>query len=425
MKAKLVIKLIILIPIFPLSVFAQNGYKVGSTVKEFEISKSLNNKTTLNFLPNKTITVIDFFATWCAPCLKALPHLEELQNKFGNNIKIVLVSNEEETMLTAFIKKRPSLSLPIIIDKGNVITTLFQPPSLPYTIVLDQNNKLVTASNAAALTEAQFEALLKPTNEKKVEPNVAIDTVTTAPVLVAKTISIKKSNNRLVLLSQDFMYAAKTSSPVAILLEQLKDIPYDELKNQLNNDDEKKAFWINAYNGFTQYFLKSNKGIFKSRGAFYKKKQLNIAGKLFSLDDVEHGFLRRSKIKWAEGYLGKWFPSATEKELRVNTLDYRIHFALNCGAESCPPIAFYNPDDIDKQLTIATKAYLSSEARYDVATNILKLPKIMSWFRGDFGGKKQMKLLAKQFGIVPQDKNPSIAFNDYNWDIYLDNYNNY
>jgi hypothetical protein len=106
------------------------------------------------------------------------------------------------------------------------------------------------------------------------------------------------------------------------------------------------------------------------------------------LDDIEHGILRRSKVKWSFGYFNKLFPSAFEKKHRVDTLDYRIHFSLNCGAISCPPIAFYKPEQLDKQLEVATKVYLSGEAAYNEADNTVALPALMGWFRGDFGGKK-------------------------------------
>ena len=234
----------------------------------------------------------------------------------------------------------------------------------------------------------------------------------------------KRTEYALVKLSQDFMYAAKTGGNSAPLIEQLKNISYNELLTQLNNDNLKKAFWINIYNGFTQYFLKLNHGSYLSRNKFFKANQINIAGKEFSLDNIEHGILRRSKIKWSEGYLNKWFPSTTEKQLRVENLDYRIHFALNCGAESCPPIAFYDDENLNNQLTSATKSYLSSEAKYDTANNSLQLPKLMSWFRHDFGGKQKMLALIQSLNIVPAGKKPSISFKPYSWNLYLDNYKN-
>ena len=122
------------------------------------------------------------------------------------------------------------------------------------------------------------------------------------------------------------------------------------------------------------------------------------------------------------GYLKKIFPRKTEKQLRVSVLDYRIHFALNCGAKSCPPIAFYKPETINQQLELATKAYLRGEAEYDETTNTVKLPTLMSWFRRDFGGKKKMIELLKPLSVIPADKNPKIKFKDYDWALYLQNY---
>ncbi|MGI8581046.1 MAG: DUF547 domain-containing protein, partial [Chitinophagaceae bacterium] len=110
--------------------------------------------------------------------------------------------------------------------------------------------------------------------------------------------------------------------------------------------------------------------------------------------------------------------------LRADKLDYRIHFALNCGAKSCPPIAFYTPETLDTQLELATNAYLASEADYDSTNNIIKLPKLMSWFRADFGGKKGMIKILKKHNIIPAEAYPKINFKKYDWTLYLNNYSN-
>lgn len=127
-------------------------------------------------------------------------------------------------------------------------------------------------------------------------------------------------------------------------------------------------------------------------------------------------------MKWSLGYLNKFFPSPFEKKQRVETVDYRIHFSLNCGAKSCPPIAFYKPDQLDKPLDMATNVYLQSEAEFDEKENLVALPAIMGWFRGDFGGKKKMVELLHQLKIVPTDKAPAITFKKYNWSLFLENY---
>lgn len=225
-------------------------------------------------------------------------------------------------------------------------------------------------------------------------------------------------------ISQQLVLAAKTDDPTDSFTNMLQNIPQGYLVDQLSNDNQKKAFWINIYNAYTHIILTKNPGKYKNRDAFFSDKQINIAATLFSLDDIEHGILRRSKIKWSGGYLNKPFPGKLEKELRVDKVDYRIHFSLNCGAKSCPPIAFYKPEQLSKQLDIATKAYLSGETEYKPDENTVYLPALMGWFRADFGGKDKMIDLLKTLNIIPADKNPSIKFKNYDWSLYLENFKN-
>ncbi|HEX8461365.1 MAG TPA: DUF547 domain-containing protein, partial [Segetibacter sp.] len=163
-------------------------------------------------------------------------------------------------------------------------------------------------------------------------------------------ISVKDTEGSLIEISQQLLLAAKTHEPTDSLVGKIQSISEQSLTSQLLTDDDKKAFWINLYNAFTQVILSKNPDKYKSRGSFFGDKQIEIAGKKLSLDDIEHGILRHSKIKWGLGHLNKWFSSGFEKRQRVDTVDYRIHFSLNCGAKSCPPIAFYKPSDLNRQL---------------------------------------------------------------------------
>ena len=79
----------------------------------------------------------------------------------------------------------------------------------------------------------------------------------------------------------------------------------------LTNDQAKKAFWINIYNGYIIAILKKDKSLFDDRGAFFKKKQINIAGNILSFDDIENGMIRKSQFKYGLGYVGKIFPLAS------------------------------------------------------------------------------------------------------------------
>ena len=398
----------------------QGGYIPGNIVENLSFPKVLNapfSSSSFEKIKGK-LTILDFFGTWCVPCIRALPTLTAVQ-KSNKEIKVVLISMEEESKLTSFLAKRPDFLFPIVVDEQETVTALFQPPSLPYTVVLDENGKVLSITEAAAISDAKIAAWLSGKGEETA-PELPVNKRTAQ----TPSTSFMKSSNRHVALSQDFIYAAKTGEGADAFAEKLRGLDNATLKASLQTDTEKKAFWINVYNGFTQYFLRQDPEQYRNRNKFFRKKQITVAGKNFSLDDIEHGILRRSKVKWSLGYLNKWFPGKTEKSLRVNTIDYRIHFALNCGAKSCPPIAFYAPEKLEQQLEMATKSYLLSEVELNEAKNFVYLPAIMGWFRRDFGGKKGMRNLLLKHGYTTVNASTKIRFKDYDWNLFLDNYKN-
>ena len=69
-----------------------------------------------------TIYVVNFWATWCAPCVKELPHFEQL-NSENKNIKVVLVSldfkNQFESKLLPFLKKKSIKSEVVFLSDTN------------------------------------------------------------------------------------------------------------------------------------------------------------------------------------------------------------------------------------------------------------------------------------------------------------------
>jgi len=405
---------------------AQSGYVVNDQTDNFPIRAILNHSSpSSTFIEwNDRLLVIDFFGTWCAPCVKALPKLIALQQKYKQEIRILLVSEESREKLERFISKQTSFGFPVVVDEEMAFVQRFRPPAYPYTVIVGWNGKILAIPSQEEMTAENMNKWL---GQQSGAGNTVRELTNTnnQPVLSSgdhpKT-GVVASTNKLVQLSQDFMYAAKTGEETAGYVAQLKAISLEELLAGIQTDEEKKAFWINLYNAYTQESLAKDPGQYQKRGQFFGSRQIEIAGKQLSLDDIEHGILRRSKIKWSLGHLKKPFPGKTEKLLRVSHLDYRLHFALNCGAKSCPPIAFYRPEDIGQQLDAATKAFLRSEAVFHEETNTVELPAIMSWFRRDFGGKKKMITLLQQLQIVPSGKDPRIRFKTYDWTLYLQHY---
>ena len=232
------------------------------------------------------------------------------------------------------------------------------------------------------------------------------------------TTSTAPPDAKILHLSEKVLYAVKTENPTDSLEAELADLKMNELITGLSNDNARKTFWINIYNAFYQILEIREK---KTKPNIYTERLITVAGYSFSLDDIEHGILRKYRSKYSMGYLPQFLPSKLIKKLAVSTIDHRIHFTLNCGAKSCPPIAFYKYETLGQQLNLATRSFLSNETEIDTLNKILHTSKILQWYKGDFDGKKGiLSLLSK---ILNQDfAGYKIQFKDYDWSAHSKNY---
>jgi Protein of unknown function, DUF547 len=223
----------------------------------------------------------------------------------------------------------------------------------------------------------------------------------------------------LIAVSQQLLLAAKTGETTDRSVQHLATVSFTQLKQELSTDAKAKAFWLNVYNAYTQVLLQKNATAYQHRNKFFKSRQIVIAGKKLSLDFIEHHIIRRSEWKFGLGYVKLLYPSKLEKELRLTAKDYRIHFALNCGAKSCPPIAFYDDEKLEQQLNLAEKSFIKNDAVYDEVGNTVSVSKIFSWFRGDFGGKKGIRKLLVKHNVIPADRKVKLKFKEYDWSLML------
>jgi hypothetical protein len=222
---------------------------------------------------------------------------------------------------------------------------------------------------------------------------------------------------QLIKLSEDFLLEVKMGKPPESE-KKLLEITTDSLLEGLTTDAAKKVFWLNLYNGWFQLLAAREQikhpDIFTRNLVAFKDRSL-------SLDEIEHGILRRYRWKYSLGYLPHFFISKRIKELTVESLDNRIHFALNCGAKSCPAIAFYTLEALDKQLNLATENFIIGETTLDHKIKRINTSKILDWFRGDFGGANGIKvLIGNQLNLNLNDY--SVHFNAYDWTTNLHNF---
>jgi len=207
-------------------------------------------------------------------------------------------------------------------------------------------------------------------------------------------------------ISQNLLYSVKGNENFNAWTDTLEHLSMKSLKKHLNNDNSKKVFWINIYNAYTQILLKKDASTYQNKDAFFKAKKILISGELLSLDDIEHDFLSKKNIN-----------TKFEDQFQLIKTDPRIHFALNCGAASCPLIRFYEVEKVEEQLNLATKVYLESDVKYDMLANTVSVPVIMNWFEDDFNGEKGILNFLKKFKIIPKNAHPKIQFKEYDWTI--------
>jgi hypothetical protein len=158
--------------------------------------------------------------------------------------------------------------------------------------------------------------------------------------------------------------------------------------HSLRERNQKLAFWINIYNtvvihGVIELGLEKS---VKELPAFFNRVTYEIGGFRFSLNEMEHGILRGNR-RHPYGLLKPFLRKDPRMKFTITPLDPRIHFALVCGARSCPPIAFYEAERIDSQLQLAAESFINSpQVKILPREGAVSISKIFKWYKGDFGG---------------------------------------
>ena len=112
------------------------------------------------------LVVLDFWATWCDSCLEALPHLNELTERFkGRPVQFISISSEEEGEVRAFLKKNRIAGW-IGLDEDGAAFEAFRVRGLPYIVVLDAEGRVLGETYPDQLTAERLEAMLQAQSRK-------------------------------------------------------------------------------------------------------------------------------------------------------------------------------------------------------------------------------------------------------------------
>lgn len=182
-------------------------------------------------------------------------------------------------------------------------------------------------------------------------------------------------------------------------------------------EDDRIAFWINAYNAITlrtiidHYPIRATGGLSALRYPSSSIRQISgawsdrdwvVAGRKMSLDDIEHDTLRK----------------------RFD--DPRVHMALVCAAVGCPPLRTepYEGDRLDEQLDDQARRYLASPAglRVEKGGREVAVSAIFKWFDDDFDSAGGVRgFLARHAPDAARTalarRKTKITYLDYDWSL--------
>jgi peroxiredoxin len=135
---------------------------VGEKFPDFE-EKDLAGKTLSIANYKGKVVLVDFWATWCGPCVAELPHvLKAYEQYHDKGFDVVGISlDRDQEALTSFIKKR-EMRWPQIFDSKNKLATQYGIESIPTTFLLDGEGKIIGKNiRGEAVIEAVADALPK------------------------------------------------------------------------------------------------------------------------------------------------------------------------------------------------------------------------------------------------------------------------
>lgn len=190
------------------------------------------------------------------------------------------------------------------------------------------------------------------------------------------------SRSAKTILNQYLAEGTFSIEPLESFLRSLQSFDLSDLQS----DAEKRAFWINIYNGLTNYQIVKNKieSSVWEKTDFFTAPNVLIGDLTFLLDDIEHGVLRQNGPR-KKGKPSQFSQGNERLKLMVQTMDYRVHFALNCGSLSCPPIAYYSMANIDDELRQAERSFSDTEFVINHVQKAIECSSIYLWYRSDFG----------------------------------------
>jgi uncharacterized protein (TIGR03435 family) len=142
--------------------------KLGDAAPDLKLRRlegaKAGTELTLSSLKGKVV-VVEFWATWCVPCVEALPHLSAVR-KERPNVEFLAVTAEEPARVAAFLKTRSDAQVPVVMDAASQAVGTYGVKTIPHTVVIDKQGKIAAITWPDKLTAEALDAVAEGRDPK-------------------------------------------------------------------------------------------------------------------------------------------------------------------------------------------------------------------------------------------------------------------
>jgi len=119
---------------------------VGASAQDFTARDTDGNTFRLSDHIGKEVILIDFWATWCQPCLAEMPHLEKMYDTYkskGFLVVAVSMDGPESISDVPAFAKRNQMNFPVLLDEDSSIASIYNPrKSAPLSAIIDKSGRI-------------------------------------------------------------------------------------------------------------------------------------------------------------------------------------------------------------------------------------------------------------------------------------------